>query len=1279
MVSEVGSTLQQKMPKRGKKSGQEEPDEGPSGACGPDIRTGATTEEKKLDELAGLVKSLIQAQTERDQQRETESSCQEQRWRRMQHQVSQMQQQVAMMTEEQRTELDTREGIHPPQRGDYDNGRDHHDGDSDDPDERMSPTSWDCTQRRDPKLLPFAPDDDVEHFLTTFERMARVCRWPKDGWAVRLVPLLTGKARSAYVLMDMKDSEQYEKVKAAILAKYEITSDTYRRRFRSLKIEPGETPRELYVRLKDLFCKWVKPEKSTVKELSETLILEQFLRMVPPELEIWIREHGPGTAEEAARLAEVFTSARRGRRAATFGWENHQAHSSRSSGGEQGSGQPWGRGFSRDRQFTPQATSHAKKPPPRTPKQEVRCYHCNGLGHTKPFCPALSHPRPSLLCSAPRPATGGTVRDAGRTAPVLINGQREIALPQQFRQRVMELGHSIPWAGHMASQKTLNRIGSRFVWPGMYTQVSQFCASCEICQLTSAKGVTRAQLQSLPIIDTPFERIGMDIVGPLEKSSSGHRYILVICDYATRYPEAFPLRSFKARQVADCLLQLFSRVGIPKEILTDCGTNFLSKLLQQVYQLLGVKGIKTTPYHPQTDGLVERYNRTMKNMLRKFVSHTGSDWNRWLPYLLFAYREVPQASTGFSPFELLYGRQVRGPLDLLRDYWERSNPEGENVVAYVVKMRERLEQMTALAHEHMESAQRNQKVWYDRKARERVFHPGQKVLLLLPTSDCKLLTKWHGPYEISKRVGKVTYELFMPDRFKKYQTFHVNLLKEFQVCPEPVCQQFLVRAVKEEDTVDKFFPATITTAEPPEVDLSHLSLTRQAELKPLLDPELFRETPGSTSLVQHRIRLKGDAPVRQKSYRIPERLMPLLQKEIKLMLKLGIIEVSCSEWCSPIVLVPKKDGSLRFCIDFRYLNTVSNFDPYPMPRIDDLLERVGRAQYITTLDLSKGYWQVALAPDAREMTAFRTRFGMYQFKVMPFGLQGAPATFQRLMDHVLRDLSDCMAAYLDDIVIFSQTWEEHMVHLQQVLRKIEAAGLTINPHKCAVAQTEVKYLGYIIGFGQIKPQLGKVEAIQSFPVPTTKKRLRGFLGLVGWYRKFVPQFADRAVVLTDLTKASASSKVHWTDECDRAFRDLKEAICTHPVLHSPDFEKPFILQTDASGVGLGAVLLQEVEGERRPVVFLSRKLLDRETRYSTVEKECLAMKWAIDTLRYYLLGRHFFLETDHRALQWLHRMKEANMRIAGWYLALQPYDFTVNYRSGKSNVVADCLSRMSED
>ena len=192
-------------------------------------------------------------------------------------------------------------------------------------------------------MLPLSLDDDIEHFLTTFERIARVCRWYRDEWAVRLVPQLTGKAHSAYVLMDINDSENYDKVKEAILPKYEITADTYRRRFRSLTIGHGETPRELYVRLKDPFSKWIKPERSTIKDISETLILEQFLRMVHPDLEVWIREHDPKTAEEAAHLAEVFSSARKGSRNTNFGQENHQAQTSKSTGGEQGSG--LGRGF----------------------------------------------------------------------------------------------------------------------------------------------------------------------------------------------------------------------------------------------------------------------------------------------------------------------------------------------------------------------------------------------------------------------------------------------------------------------------------------------------------------------------------------------------------------------------------------------------------------------------------------------------------------------------------------------------------------------------------------------------------------------------------------------------------------------------------------------------------------------------------------------------------------------------------------------------------------------
>lgn len=270
---------------------------------------------------------------------------------------------------------------------------------------------------------------------------------------------------------------------------------------------------------------------------------------------------------------------------------------------------------------------------------------------------------------------------------------RRLVVPASCRSLVLHLAHTLPWAGHLGRHKTYLRISKRFYWPSMYTDTQRYCTTCPTCQKTSIPHKSdRAYLQPLPVIATPFRRIAMDIVGPLVKSSGGHQYILVVCDYVTHFPEAFPLRTITAPTVLRVLIQLFSRVGIPDEILTDQGTNFTSKLMQLFHKQLGISAIKATPYHSQTDGLVERFNQTLKKMLQKFVDDTGKDWDRWLPFLLFAYREVPQASTGFSPFELLYGWDVQGPLDLLRKGWEApsSTSSDRGVVQFVLEMRDRL-------------------------------------------------------------------------------------------------------------------------------------------------------------------------------------------------------------------------------------------------------------------------------------------------------------------------------------------------------------------------------------------------------------------------------------------------------------------------------------------------------------------------------------------------------------------------------------------------------------
>lgn len=389
------------------------------------------------------------------------------------------------------------------------------------------------------------------------------------------------------------------------------------------------------------------------------------------------------------------------------------------------------------------------------------------------------------------------------------------------------------------------------------------------------------------------------------------------------------------------------------------------------------------------------------------------------------------------------------------------------------------------------------------------------------------------------------------------------------------------------------------------------------------------------------------------------------------MLDLGVIEPSNSEWCSPLVLLTKKNGSLRPCIDFRKLNASSEFDAYPMPRIDDLLKHIGSAKYITTLDLCKGYWQVPLEPSCRPYTAFRTPIHGYAVRT-PW----APATFQRLMDKILQGCEDYSAAYLDDVVVFSNSWTDHLQHLERVLGAIQTAGLTLNIAKCEWAKQEVQYLGFLLGGGQVRPQLDKVEAIRNCPRPQTKKEVWSFLGLAGWYRRFVPQFATVVAPLTALTTKDIRNPVPWSAACQRAFDALKNYLCSSPVLHSPDFTQRFVVQVDASAVGVGAVLAQGEEGSEQPILYLSRKLVPRETRYSTVEKEGLAIKWALESLRYYLLGREFDLETDHQALMWISPMKDNNSRLTRWYLALPPYRFTVRHRAGKTNVVADYLSRL---
>ena len=373
--------------------------------------------------------------------------------------------------------------------------------------------------------------------------------------------------------------------------------------------------------------------------------------------------------------------------------------------------------------------------------------------------------------------------------------------------------------------------------------------------------------------------------------------------------------------------------------------------------------------------------------------------------------------------------------------------------------------------------------------------------------------------------------------------------------------------------------------------------------------------------------------------------------------------------------MPKKDGTRRMCVEYRKLNSITTNDPYPLPNIEQLIANLGNSSYITTLDLTKGYHQVPVKKDQIEKTAFITPYGKYEYLTMPFGLVTAPSTFQRLMDRILQGLHGFAVAYLDDILFHSSMWEEHLEHLIIVFDKLREAGLTVKETKCTFGEATCVYLGYVVGSRTVKPMQGKVSAIREFSRPRTKREVRSFLGLCGYYRN-INNFLTVATPLSGLTRKHAPNQVVWGESCQEAFQHLKRTLTVAPVLVTPDWSKTFILQTDASAYGLGYVLNQlHSQGEEHPIAFASKKLLASERNYSAIEREALAIVKGVQHFRTYLEGNPFTIQTDHNPLTHLNNLKDSHGRLARWALALQPYLFKVEHRSGRANLNADGLSR----
>lgn len=417
-----------------------------------------------------------------------------------------------------------------------------------------------------------------------------------------------------------------------------------------------------------------------------------------------------------------------------------------------------------------------------------------------------------------------------------------------------------------------------------------------------------------------------------------------------------------------------------------------------------------------------------------------------------------------------------------------------------------------------------------------------------------------------------------------------------------------------------------------------------------------------------------------RQYRLPEAQKKEINTQTEKMLEDGIIKNSNSPWNFPLLVVPKKEDAQgnkkwRVVIDFRKLNEATKGDAFPIPNISDILDHTGKYKYFTSIDLASGYHQIPMDPADRAKTAFSTPTGHYEFVRMPFGLKGAPATFQRAMNNVLAGLqgNQCLV-YLDDIIIFGKTIKEHYENMALVFERLRQYNLKVQPQKCQFLRKEIKFLGHVISEAGIKPDPEKITAVSTYPTPTNLKEIQSFLGFANYYRRFIKHFAKLASPMNDLLKKDIPFM--WSDQCKEAFELLKSKLTSHPILIHPDFEKEFLLTVDASGKAIGAVLSQGEVGKDLPISFASRALLPAEQRYSTIERELLAIVWGTQTFRPYLWGRHFQILSDHQPLIWGLKVKDPSSRLLRFRIKLEEYSFTVNYKPGKVNTNADALSRI---
>ena len=1197
--------------------------------------------------------------------------------------------------------------------------------------------------------VPKFRENAVEDFFVSFEKMAHRLKWPYEYWTTLLQHVLVGKALEVYNQLDVEGSEKFENVKEAILNAYEKVPEAYRQKFRSQRKTFSQTYVEFaHVKQRsfDQWCHAMNVQKD-YENLRQIVLIEEFKNNLNVNLRMYIDERRPKDINEAAWLADEYTLIHQTNFQSKQGSNSHRVGEKtnfpiKSSGEKEKANQ------SKSSSSKPQSSnwsssvrcSFCKKPghilsdcfilKRRQEQQSFETQKSGTVGHIsthnstpntvtavkdvekhliefsmESFKPFIHDGSISLSSDFSNSTPIKILRDTGASQSLLLLNTLPFSDSSYTGTNVLIKGvnskdfESIPLHSIHITSKFVSgpvTIGVRESLP--YRDIQLLLGN----DLAGDRVIINPLITAKPCVDQTFDQSEQDdshlypacaITRAMSKKAlKDNKNIDEFVDLSDTFVgQVLKEKTSELTKVAETVssdpFNDFAHESLTNDMRSDLIKNqHADKELHTMFQ----RSVNADEAKLESEGYYTN-NGVLMRKWRPPQVPAEDDWaeyhqivvpQSYRPEILSMAHETPLA--GHLGVNKTYNKMAK------HFYWPRM--KGDVVkfcrschTCQVANVKNKLEKVSEIARKNLKKAQNSMAEQYDKHAVQRSFVPGDKVLAIFPVTGKPLQARFHGPYQIHKKISEVNYVVLTPDRRKEKQLCHINMLKPYierEDCNESVhpISAVSVHEQSDDELQDIGTPVKLDNSQVLKdinVKVSHLSKTEQQDMKEILSEynHLFPDIPTRTNQLHHDVDIGNAQPIKQHSYRLNPEKAKYLQKEIQYLLENDLIEPSKSNWSSPCILVPKPDGSYRLCTDYRKVNTVTKTDTYPIPRIDDCIDKIGNARYVSKFDLLKGFWQVPLTERAKEISAFVTPDGLFQYKVMPFGMKNSPATFQRLINQVISGLTGC-DAYIDDVIVYSETWSEHVEIMCKLFEKLSDAKLTVNLCKCEFGKATVTFLGHVVGQGNVKPVVAKVKAICEFPVPKGKKQLMRFLGMAGYYRKFCPNFSTIAEPLTRLL--SKRVKFTWSPECEIAFQKLKAILESSPVLVAPNFSKLFKLVVDASEVASGSALLQEDEvGVDHPVCYFSKKFNKSQLNYSTIEKECLALVLAIKHFEVYLSSSSLpiCVFSDHNPLVFINKMKNSNQRLLRWSLMLQEYNIEVRHIRGKDNVIADCLSR----